>query len=232
VGTRKYFWYCRAILPCAALLVLGLAACDTNPPKEPAPLTDSLFVEVDQAKDDLTLSALAIYLVGSSTILSDPTAEATINGQALSFVLVGYGSSSLTPVLPGDAVNLHFSYEDVTVDRSLTMPVKPVPTVPGGSHNPTQAVTVSWTALNPAPDYVLVIVQSFDTVSGETFEAQVDGTATSAEIPGNTMSGDFDVTVVVQAMNGEQSLKDADLGLATYSYTVANKNEVLIDVTP
>ncbi len=213
---------------CLVFVSLVLGSCE--PPGDAAKPTDILAVEVDLLPDGSAMQGLAMYMKPDSlTPVMDPSVVVTVNGEALSPSFFGYMSSTLTAVSPGSAVGLHFDSGNVQLDRSLTMPAKPVVTAPA-SADPSGPITISWGALSPAPQYYYVLVSPLYTVSGNELQGTFDGSKTSCTIDAGTLLANDFLPVVVEAANVETSL--GTLNLSMYDFVVANQTEVTIDTNP
>lgn len=191
-------------------LVLALGGCGDDdggggyiPP--PAPL---LYVKCMVTRID----ALVVVDVNvESEILPVDDADVDVNGIPIQndgggdYLFVG-----TVAIDPGDDVTLTVTRGASAVSSTLQMPDEPgvqAPTSAGSPYDPSFPIMVQWSMLSPAPDRVALYVGGSATLSGEDWRLSVDGTATQAFIPGNTLWGLMsNIDVSVCAVNETDSL--------------------------
>jgi hypothetical protein len=115
-----------------------------------------------------------------------------------------------SPIAAGTTFDVTVEMEGDSATISITMPNQP------GSvdatltdefdqeHNAAVALPVTWSAVVPNPDMILVEVWPFDTVGEVSYEVELAGNATSHTIPGDTLKADlggFPTDVDVSAIN-------------------------------
>jgi hypothetical protein len=205
------------ILPalCVAAVALGaLTGCDTNKGK--------LLVADVGLTSGGAMVASVVCLEGGSLFPVD-SATVTVNGLDVPPSFLGNISFSLVPAAAaGDDVTMHFSFDDVDILKTLKMPAKPT-AVTKSATTVSTPITINWSGVAGPPNNIVVSV-SFDTVSGDPFSVTLPGTATTCDIPANTLLSGKSITVIVAATNSTTNLGSSVT--AGSFYLVENQEEV------
>src|SRR5689334_13952830 len=156
---KKRFFQPRFVaapMLCCLTAVLFTACSPDVPRPGPQP---TLVATVDEDPGDSAAQASVMYIRPDSPIpVVDASAVVTVNGAPVVPSFFGY-IASLTPVAAGADVTMHFAFESVDLTRTLVMPSKPVVTTPNGTAVvPSNPTSITWDAVSPEPDAMIVSV--------------------------------------------------------------------------
>lgn len=187
-----------------------------------------LAAEVDLTSGN-AMQAIVLCLEEGSYLPVD-SATVTVNGLPVPASFLGNISYSLNPAAAaGEDVTMHFSFEDIDIQKTLVMPEKPFDLASTDTDSD-QTILITWSLVNNAQDHVVVFIAS-GTRNGDTYSVSLPGSATSHTIPAKTLkAGQFSVPVIVEAMNSTTNL-GSSVGAGSV-YQVANQGEVDIDTDP
>ena len=170
--------------------------------------------------------ATIIGIQDKTTIVDSATV--TVNGTTVPFFLFGNISSVLL-INAGNPVTLHFTYQNVDVQSTLTMPDVPTITTvaPGSGASASSTFLLNWTLPGTVNwQNIVVTVSSLYTVSSNGFTATLAPGATSYTLPANILTLGS-ALIIVEAVNSTTSLGSAGAGSV---YQVANQAQLSITV--
>lgn len=128
----------------------------------------------------------------------------TVNGTTVPQFFIG-NVGNVPAVSVGGSVAMHFTYQDMNVSSTLTMPGAPTGVTQGANQSVGSPIVINWTApVSGATNYADIVPNN--TVSGKQFSATVSSGVTTYAIPGGTLLNSGTVNVLVEALNETTSL--------------------------
>lgn len=201
---------------------------------------NTIAIDVENSNDSPNTRVEVMIMVG--ILQTGGPATITVNGEQFTytgdFLIDTYTMSS--PISGGAAVTVTVEMEGDSSTVNTTMPNQPgsvdatLTDEANKEHNASVALPVSWSAVVPNPDMILVELWPFDTVGEVFYEVELAGSATDHTVPGGTFKADLGgvpTDVDVSAIN-ESTFPDKDwIGASSLVRTIF-KNESEEFVTP